>query len=100
MCKRVLACACPWVQSAGGTGVCSQCWLECFVHGCWEGAPFLFLYASCLLICVENSGQACADGVESVLCKSLILFRKSTPCIDGSECELCVSAVRSRLSVC
>lgn len=81
-------------------GVCSQCWLECFIRGCWEGVPFLFLYASCLHICVENSCQVCADGVESVLCRSLILFRKSTLCVDGSECELCVSTVRSRLSVC
>lgn len=46
------------------------------------------------------SGQACADGVESVLCRSLILFKKSMLCVDGSECEMCASAVRSRLSVC
>lgn len=46
------------------------------------------------------SGQACADGVESVLWRSLILFKKSMLCIDGSECELCAFAVRSRLSVC
>lgn len=94
MCKHILACACPWVQSAGGTGVCSQCWLECFIRGCWEGAPFLFLYASCLHICVENSGQVCADGVESVLCRYMTLFRKSTLCVDGS-----VSCVRLQLGV-
>lgn len=41
---------------------------------------------ACILLTylLGNLGRVCADGVESVLCMFMILYRKFTLCVDGS----------------